>query len=52
MDNIDINKLMQAINEMDKKQLEQGLTQVSKFLNNKQADEIINQIKNKKIKEW
>lgn len=48
MDNIDINKLMQAINKMDKKELEQGLAQVSKILNNKQADEIINQIKNKK----
>lgn len=48
MNNFDINKVMQEINKMDKKQLEEGMAQVSKMLNNKQADEIINQIKKNK----
>jgi len=48
MNNFDINKLMQEINKMDKKQLEEGMAKVSKMLNNKQADEIISQIKKNK----
>lgn len=44
--NIDMNQLMSMLSKMDKKDLESGLTQVSKMLNSKDADKIINQIKN------
>ncbi len=45
--NMNMGELMSMLAKMDKKQLEQGLNQVSKMLNSKDADVIINQIKNK-----
>lgn len=43
---MDMAKLMSMLSKMDKKDLESGLNQVSKMLNSKEADNIINQIKN------
>lgn len=46
MDNkIDINQFMNMISKMDKKDLEANLTKVSKMLNSKEADNVINQIR-------
>ena len=45
--NMNMGELMSMLAKMDKKQLEQGLSQVSKMLNSKDADAIIEQIKNK-----
>lgn len=44
--NMDMNQLMSMLSKMDKKDLESGLAKVSKMLNSKDADNIINQIKN------
>lgn len=38
-------ELMSMLSRMDKKDLEQGLNKVSKMLNSKDADFIINEIK-------
>lgn len=46
MDNkVDMAQLMNMLSKMDKKDLETNLTKVSKMLNFKEADNIINQIK-------
>ena len=46
MDNkIDMAQLMNMLSKMDKKDLENNLSKVSKMLNSKEADNIINQIK-------
>ncbi len=37
---------MAMLSKMDKKEIEEGLNKVSKMLNSKEADKIINQIKN------
>ncbi len=42
---IDMNQLMSMLSKMDKKDLENGLNQVSKMLNSKEADCMIEQIK-------
>lgn len=42
---MDMAKLMSMLSKMDKKDLEQGLSMVSKMLNSKDADTIINEIK-------
>lgn len=44
--NIDMGTLMSMLSKMDKKDLDEGLSKVSKMLNSKDADKIINQIKN------
>ena len=44
---MNMGQLMNMLAKMDKNQLEQGLNQISKMLNSKDADAIINQIKNK-----
>ena len=44
--NIDLNQLMAMLSKMDKKDLEAGLSKVSKMLNSKEADNVIQQIKN------
>ncbi len=36
---------MAMLSKMDKKEIEEGLNKVSKMLNSKEADKIINQIK-------
>ena len=47
MDNkLDMAQLMNMLSKMDKKELESNLSKVSKMLNSKDADNIINQIKN------
>lgn len=46
MNNPDMNQLMSMLSKMDKKDLEAGLSKVSKMLNSKEADNIIEQIKN------
>lgn len=45
--NMDMAKLMAMLSKMDKKDLESGLNQVSKMLNSKEADNMINNIKKK-----
>lgn len=46
MDNkLDMTQLMNMLSKMDKKELESNLSKVSKMLNSKDADNIINQIK-------
>lgn len=46
MDNkLDMAQLMNMLSKMDKKELESNLSKVSKMLNSKDADDIINQIK-------
>jgi len=42
---MDMSSLMAMLSKMDKKDLEEGLSKVSKILNSKDADSIINQIK-------
>ena len=44
-DNVDMSKLMSMLAKMDKKDLEEGLNKVSKMLNSKDANNIINEIK-------
>lgn len=46
MDNkMDMAQLMSMLSKMDKKDLECNLTKVSKMLNSKEADDIIEKIK-------
>ena len=54
MDNkIDMAQLMNMLSKMDKKELDSNLSKVSKMLNSKEADTIINQIKkNNNIGYW
>ncbi len=47
MNNIDVNKLMGMLSKMDKKDIENGLAQVSKMLNSKNKDEILKDINQK-----
>lgn len=42
---IDMAQMMSMLAKMDKKELEEGLNKVSKMLNSKQADQVIDQIK-------
>lgn len=42
---IDMAQMMSMLAKMDKKDLEEGLNKVSKMLNSKQADQMIDQIK-------
>ena len=45
MDNkMDVAQLMNMLSKMDKKELDANLSKVSKMLNSKDADNIINQI--------
>ena len=43
--NMDMMKLMSMLSKMDKKELDANLSKVSKMLNSKDADNIINQIR-------
>lgn len=46
MDNkMDVAQLMNMLSKMDKKELDASLSKVSKMLNSKDADNIINQIR-------
>ena len=42
---MDMAQMMSMHGKMDKKELEEGLNKVSKMLNSKQADQVIEQIK-------
>lgn len=44
--NMDITKIMSMLSKMDKKDLEAGLSNVSKILNSKDKDAIMNAFKN------
>jgi len=44
-DKVDMKMLMNMLSKMDKKDLEEGLNKVSKMLNSKDANNIINEIK-------
>lgn len=46
---MDMNQLISMLSKMDKKDLENGLNQVSKMLNSKEADSMIEQIKKSQI---
>ena len=46
MNNFDMNKLMNMISKMDKKDLEKGIAQASQFLNSKDKEEIMKKISN------
>ena len=46
--NMDMAQLMSLLSKMDKKDLEQGLNQVSNMLKSKNANVIINEIKKNK----
>lgn len=46
MNNFDMNKLMNMISKMDKKDLENGIAQASKFLNSKDKEDIMKKISN------
>lgn len=41
----DMSKMMAMLSKMDKRELEAGLNQVSKMLNSKDADKLINEIR-------
>lgn len=42
---IDMTQMMSMLAKMDKKDLEEGLNKVSKMLNSKEADQVIDEIK-------
>ena len=46
MGNINVNDLMKLLANMDKKDLEKGLSQASQILNSPNAEEILKKIKN------
>lgn len=49
--NMNVKDLMTMLSKMDKKELEEGLNKVSKMLGSKDANNIINEIKNNSNKE-
>jgi len=46
MNNIDMNKLMNMISKMDKKDLEKGIQQASQMLNSKDKENIMKVLNN------
>ena len=46
MGNINVNDLIKLLANMDKKDLEKGISQASQILNSPDAEGILNQIKN------
>lgn len=42
---MDMKDMMNMLSKMDKRELEDGLNKISKMLNSKEADNIINEIK-------
>ena len=45
MNNVDVNKLMEMLSKMDKKDLEKGLAQAAQVLGNGNKDEILKKLK-------
>ena len=48
MNNFDMNAIMSMLSKMDKKDLEAGIMQANKILQNKSKDEIVRDLNNKK----
>lgn len=48
MDNIDVNKLMDMLSKMDKKDIEKGLNQVSQMLSPQDKENILKKLNNNK----
>lgn len=46
MNNIDMNKLMEMLSKMDKKDLKKGLEQAAHVLNNGNKDDLLKKLKN------
>ena len=46
MNDLDINKLMEMLSKMDKKDLENGLANASKVLQNSSKDELLKKLNN------
>lgn len=46
MNNIDMNKLMAMLSKMDKKDIQKGLEQASKLLNEKDREALMKQLNN------
>ena len=44
MNNVDMNKLMEILSKMDKKDLEKGLAQASQVLKNVNKDDILKKL--------
>jgi len=49
MNQNDMAKMMEMVSKMDKRELEAGLSQVSKMLHSKDADKIIEEIKKQNL---
>ena len=47
MNNIDMNKLMEMLSKMDKKDIEKGMEQASKMLGVKDRDELLKKMQGK-----
>ena len=47
MNNMDINKLMEMLSKMDKKDLEKGMNQAAQILKNRNKDEILKKLNRK-----
>ena len=48
MNNVDMNKLMEMLSKMDKKDLEKGMVQAAQILGNGNKEDILNKLKNNK----
>ena len=48
MNNVDMNKLMEMLSKMDKKDLEKGMAQAAQILGNGNKEDILNKLKNNK----
>lgn len=45
MDNLDMQKLMNMLSKVDKKDLEKGIEKANQIMNSKDTDSIINELK-------
>lgn len=45
--NMDMSKLLEVLSKMDKRELEAGIAKANQILNNKNKNDIINEIKKK-----
>ncbi len=45
MNNFDMNKLMDMVSKMDKKDLERGIAQASQMLNSKDKEDILKKLR-------
>lgn len=47
MGKLDVNMLMAMLSKMDKNELEAGIAKAQQILNNKNADDVVKDLKNK-----